>query len=198
MSRMKFKKHVLEFYNEFLVNTSINSSESVAWSSHNSQYKRFEVLYDIGVQDTDTILDLGCGLGHLVDFLRTKNYPIKNYSGIDINPNYIAYAIQRNEDAYFNLGEIFDVTNKHDYVIGSGVFTVLMSLDEIFEAMDAAYKICNKGMAFNFLTKDYLEIKGFNSFEPSEFYSIIAKRYQKTKLVEGYLENEDFTIYIYK
>lgn len=198
MSKTSYKQQILDFYNEFLDNTSINSPESVAWSSHKSQYRRFEVLYGIGVTEADTILDFGCGLGHMVDYLESIGYPVKNYTGIDINPSYIMFAIHRKPEAFFSVGEIYDVTQTYDYILGSGVFTVHMSLDEILNGIDYAFNIANKGVAFNFLTKDFMEIDGFNSFDPDEFYKLITDKYPKTKLVEGYLDNEDFTIYIYK
>ena len=198
MSKTNYKQEILDFYNEFLDNTSINSPESVAWSSHKSQYKRFEILYGVGVTNDDTVLDFGCGLGHMVDYLESIGYPIKNYPGIDINPSYIMFAIHRRPEAFFSVGEIYDVTQKYDYILGSGVFTVRMPLDEILNGIDHAFNLANKGVAFNFLTKDFLDIDEFNSFNPNEFYKLITDRYPNTKLIEGYLDNEDFTIYIYK
>jgi len=198
MLKTKFRKQILKFYNDFLLSTSINSPESVAWSNRESQYTRFNILCKIGLTKQDTILDLGCGLGHMVDYLEDKNFPINNYCGIDINPSYILYAIQRKPKANFYTGEIFDVQNKYDYVLGSGVFTVKMPLDEIFSAIDASLTICKKGVAFNFLNKEYLDIPEFNSFVPEEFYEMVKQRYNKTKMVSDYLGNEDFTIYIYK
>jgi|688.fasta_scaffold326270_4 SAM-dependent methyltransferase len=198
MLKTKFKKQILKFYNDFLLSTSINSPESVAWSNRESQYTRFDALFQIGVTENDSILDLGCGLGHMVDYLEQKNFSTKNYNGVDINPSYIIYAIQRKPGVNFSTGEIFDIQDKYDYILGSGVFTVRMPLDEIFSAIDASLNISKKGVAFNFLNKEYLDIPEFNSFVPEEFYALIKKRYTKTKLVLDYLGNEDFTVYIYK
>jgi SAM-dependent methyltransferase len=198
MLKTKFKKQILKFYNDFLLSTSINSPESVAWSNRESQYTRFDALFQIGVTENDSILDLGCGLGHMVDYLEQKKLSTKNYNGVDINPSYIIYAIQRKPGVNFSTGEIFDIQDKYDYVLGSGVFTVRMPLDEIFSAIDASLNIAKKGVAFNFLNKEYLDIPEFNSFVPEEFYTLIKKKYNKTKLVLDYLGNEDFTVYIYK
>lgn len=198
MSKTNFKKKIISFYNDFLMNTSINSSESVAWSTKNSQYTRFKTLFHIGVTEYDTILDLGCGMGHMVDYLKSLNYPTKNYRGIDINQNYITWAIQRNLNVNFSVGEIFDITDNFDYILGSGVFTVGMNLDEIISAIDYSFNLCNKGVAFNFLTKKYIDISEFNTFNPEDFYNLIKEKYKNTELVTGYLGDEDFTIYIYK
>jgi cyclopropane fatty-acyl-phospholipid synthase-like methyltransferase len=198
MLKTKYKDEIINFYQEFLDNTSINSSEAVAWSSRESQYARFKVLLDIGITESDTFLDLGCGLGHMVDYMKGEGMLVKNYTGIDINQNYVLYALHRNPGVKFLTGEIYDVTDRYDYIVGSGIFTVRMPLDEILAAIDKAFELCNKGVAFNFLNKDYLEIPEFNSFVPEEFHEIIKKRFSKTKLTTDYLINEDFTIYIYK
>ena len=73
-----------------------------------------------------------------------------------------------------------------------------MSINEIIEAIKYAYELSNKGVAFNFLTKDYIDDSEFNSFVPEELHNQIKKYFNKTNLVTGYLNNEDFTIYIYK
>lgn len=199
MSKTNFKKQILNFYNDFLLSTSINDPGSVAWTNKKSQYTRFDKLYEIGITENDTILDLGCGLGHMVDYLQQKKYPLENYRGIDINPNYIVYAIQRKPGVNFSTGEIFDVSDKFDYVIGSGVFTVQMPIEEVFAAINRSFELCNKGVAFNFLNKEYMDnIPEFNTFVPEEFYELIKTKFNKTKLVTGYLDNEDFTVYIYK
>ncbi len=198
MSRANFKKDILGFYNEFLFTTNINSSEAVAWSSQKSQYTRFEVLLNVGITNSDKFLDLGCGLGHMVDYLKQAGMSTKNYNGVDINPNYISYAIQRNSDVNFFTGEIYDVVDKYDYIIGSGVFTVNMTIVEMLSAIDKSFELCNKGLAFNFLNKSYVDILEFNSFVPEELYNLIKTKYNKTKLITDYLGNEDFTIYIYK
>ena len=201
MSKTNYKDGILEFYNNFLQYSDINNSEAVAWSSIESQIKRFEILLEIGVdKETSKILDLGSGLGHLVDYLKLNGYNISNYTGIDINPNYTFYSKLRNGDATFKTGEIFDLSEQFDYIIGSGNFTVRMPVEEIFTAISKAYELSTKGVAFNFLTYDFFggEDKDFNCFVPEEFFALVNKIYPKTKLVTDYLGNEDFTIYIYK
>jgi ubiquinone/menaquinone biosynthesis C-methylase UbiE len=198
MSVTKYKDEIISFYNEFLFNSNINDPGSVAWTNRETQHKRFDILFNIGIGDSDSILDLGCGLGHMVDYMLEKNKPILNYNGMDINFNYIVYAIQRHNSVNFSVGEIFNVNHKYDYIIGSGIFTVAMPLDDILLAIAEAYKYANKGLAFNFLNKEYCNIPGFNSFVPDELHSLINGIYNKTKLVTDYLGTEDFTIYIYK
>lgn len=201
MSKTSFKDDIVNFYNQYLGYCDINSSQAVAWSDKESQEKRFEVLLNIGVDKNDPkIIDLGCGLGHLVDFLKKTEYGTKNYIGIDINPHYIFFANLRHPDAEFRIGEIHDIKDNCDYVIGSGNFTVKMPINEIFDAISKAYSLASKGVAFNFLTDEFSDnVDGnFNCFNPEDFFSQVTKVYPKAKLITNYLGNEDFTIYIYK
>lgn len=202
MSKTNYKDDIIGFYNQYLGVSSLDSSEAVAWTTKESQEKRFEILLEIGVdKNNDTLLDLGCGLGHLVDYMKNNDYDIKNYTGIDINPHYIFFANKRNIDCRFIDGEIFDINDKYDYIIGSGNFTIKMPLDEVLNSINKAYTLANKGIAFNFLTDEFNGIgenDNFNCYNPENFIKIINEIYPKTRLVLDYLGNEDFTIYIYK
>ena len=199
MLKTKFKANITNFYNTYLKYYNINDSQVVGWTTKETQEIRFKVLMDIGVNKDDRLLDLGCGVGHLVHYLDKQKFnTINNYVGIDINPECIIHAKKTYPENTFFSGEIFDLKQNFDYIIGSGIFTVGMSRDEIINAIKQSYELCNKGVAFNFLTKDYVDDSEFNSFIPDEFYSEIKKYFNKTRLITGYLENEDFTIYIYK
>lgn len=187
-----------KFYNDFLEINPLKSAEAVAWSSEKTQLIRFEKLFDIGVTPEDTLLDFGCGLGHMVDFLETKNYPTSNYLGVDINPNYILYATQMHPNVKFKNSDIFGITDNFDYIVASGVFTVLTPLEYMFSAINKSFELCNKGFAFNALNEEYFQFEEFNTFNPNALYDKIKTEYTNVKLVDGYLDNEDFTIYIYK
>jgi cyclopropane fatty-acyl-phospholipid synthase-like methyltransferase len=203
MSKTNYKEQINSFYNEFFTQNRHNTLDpvNVAWSSKEAQYSRFKVLSDIGIDKDSTILDFGCGLGHYTDYLfsNVPDYNLKNYTGLDINQNYIDNCNHIRRGIRFICGEIFDLSESFDYVIGSGVFTVMMPKNEILEAIAKAYELSNKGVAFNFLTKDFLELPWVSSFNQNEFFQDeILPLYSNAKLVTGYYKNEDFTIYIYK
>ena len=199
MLKTKYKHIISKFYDHYLKYCNVNDSQIVAWTTKETQETRFNILYDIGIKSDDTVLDLGCGVGHLINFLKKQNFDtVNNYVGLDINQKYINHAKKLYPNHTFFTGEIFDISDNFDYVVGSGVFTVGMSINEIIEAIKYAYELSNKGVAFNFLTKDYIDDSEFNSFVPEELHNQIKKYFNKTNLVTGYLNNEDFTIYIYK
>ena len=56
------------------------------------QLYRFSLLADLGpISPDSSFLDVGCGLGHFCDFLRSHGWTGK-YTGIDINPDMIGAA----------------------------------------------------------------------------------------------------------
>jgi hypothetical protein len=130
--------------------------------------------------------------------MKIPDYNLTNYTGLDINERYIDTCNQLRRGIRFVHGEIFDLSESFDYVVGSGVFTVMMPKNEILGAIAKAYEICNKGVAFNFLTKVFIDLGWVSSFNPDDFYSEISALYPNTKLITNYYGNEDFTIYIYK
>lgn len=201
MLRIKYKDDIIKFYKEVFIEQSKGYDyESVGWSTKYTQVIRFEVLYNMVSNKNDVILDLGCGVGDMLEFLKDKNHNINNYIGIDINPTYISECLRKYPNNKFIVGEIFDLEGdeKIDYIIGSGIFTLNMDLPEIFSVINYALSITNKGIGFNFLTKDYVGNSPLNGFNPKDFKKFLDNFFDNVELVEGYLDNEDFTIFIKK
>ena len=58
------------FYNEKSQSYEMDSAEIVGWMDGKSnQLKRFQTLLDIGVKNGDSVLDFGCGIGHMVEYI---------------------------------------------------------------------------------------------------------------------------------
>ena len=70
-------------------------AKKVGWRSYESQLSNFEIAVNIIGLDwskVKNILDIGCGYGNLIEYLRTyKNYQGK-YTGIDLIPSFIEDA----------------------------------------------------------------------------------------------------------
>jgi trans-aconitate methyltransferase len=123
MSDEKYIKYNKEVYLSCLLKNTDNHL-SVNWGSKESQKKRFEVLMDINKDFIkSSVIDVGCGLGHLVDFLKDKNFQ-GVYYGIDVLQEMVDKAQRRHPDVVFKKQELWDCSDKsYDYVCMSGVFT---------------------------------------------------------------------------
>ncbi|HKO90489.1 MAG TPA: class I SAM-dependent methyltransferase, partial [Polyangiaceae bacterium] len=65
--------------------------QAVQWSSRETQHERFQVLSEL-VRPTDRIIDLGCGLGELLTWLRRERSFGGDYLGLDLVPEFVNHA----------------------------------------------------------------------------------------------------------
>jgi ubiquinone/menaquinone biosynthesis C-methylase UbiE len=187
---------IIGVYNMYLEDYPITTPMAVGWTDQETQRKRFKTLFGIGIEDNSSLLDYGCGLGHLNDYIANNNHNNIDYTGIDINHKYIVYANQLYPTKKFICSDIDKINEKFDYVIGSGVFTWFVGMDEVIRKIEMAYNMCNKGVAFNFLD-ERSGLSPLNLYNPENMVNRLS-HIAIPKLVQGYLENEDFTIYLKK
>lgn len=175
--------------------------EEQGWSREQAQFKRFDVLYNIGATKENTVIDYGCGLGHMIDFLKFKDHNTKEqYLGVDILDEFIATARKNYPEHKFVAGDIYSVTDNYDYVLASGVFTIKTSTQRMLDAISHAYSIVNNGVAFNLLHKEHaLSVNdNFVTYEPQMVLDILKPFYDNIEIIDNYLPKKDFTVYIHK
>lgn len=130
--------------------------EAMDWGSRASQATRFEVLAGLGFRSGDSLLDVGCGQGDLLDWLTTRGLE-PSYIGIDITPAMIAMARSRFPDARFELMNAADANNLGvlDFAVASGIFyrRQHQPFDYLCETVIRLYSLCRKGLAFNCLSR---------------------------------------------
>lgn len=105
----------------------------VGWASYNNQMQGFEVatnLDSISWSSINSVLDIGCGYGELVAYLREKKGFQGFYTGVDIVSRFVETAIQiyghdtRNN---FICGDILSCGSSlgfYDVVISMGTLSV--------------------------------------------------------------------------
>ncbi len=199
----QFKKYLIEntreeYYEEQhkrWVDTPYQKSPvAVGWlDGKQNQAKRFETLLNIGVQEGDSILDLGCGLGHMVEHLKKIGLNVR-YTGIDTNKNSIQQAYQFREATYIH-GTIFDIQEKYDWGLASGVFNIEFPKLEMLETINELLSKSNKGVAFNLLSSSANNSLKYENYTPEE---IVSHLKGDVSVVENYGVENDFTIYIKK
>ena len=107
--------------------------KTLGWSSTDQQYSRFRRFVDYIPRTNEcSILDFGCGFGDFAHYLSLSNIPVSLYTGLDLNPDLIKIANQRNDLQFptqFISGNIFDEStrrfvssNYYDITMAAGVF----------------------------------------------------------------------------
>ncbi len=136
------------------------SPEAVKARDAKQQYLRFKHLIDLAeINQEDSVLDIGCGSGELLTYLRKNNFN-GQYCGIDFIPSFVDHAnrvFESDDKAKFiNKNIISDKFNeKFDWVILSGVFNDRRDDSETFfyNTIKKMYETCTKGIVFNSLSK---------------------------------------------
>ena len=109
-----------------------------------------------------TILDLGCGLGHLLDFIESHaDHRHLRYVGLDISAKYLDAARARHRQHEFILMDVLEDDEQlpiFDYVVLNGVFNYRGPIERSDmlrywqQLMMTAYRHCRVGMAFNVMS----------------------------------------------
>ena len=126
--------------------------------------ERYALMLDV-VREPDTpasILDLGCGLAHMLDFMAcSSRYQHLRYTGLDISARYLAAARARHSEQEFLLMDVLAADESlpiFDYVVLNGVFNYRGTLEQERmveywrQLITVAYRHCRRGIAFNVMS----------------------------------------------
>ena len=163
-----------------------------------NQAKRFETLVDIGIESGDSVLDVGCGVGHLIDHFNNIGLDVQ-YTGLDTNRYAIEQAQKIYEDKTFIHGTLDVIDETYDWGLASGIFNYEFPKLEMLETVNQLVSKVDKGVAFNLLngSKKYSS-ESYEYYQPVEIFSALNRRGALCSVVQNYGIENDFTIYIRK
>ena len=181
----------------------------VKWGSAASQFLRFKVLCDIAPNIlTSRILDVGCGLGHLVDYLITQNFQ-GTYKGLDLVGEMVLNAQKRHPSYHFEVNDIDSIPLlksplppfckggevMYDYVLASGIFA-FSDWAHTTKMIEALFQRAKKGVAFNCLSTLEAERDPYLSYyDPMQVFDFCKTITPEVTMRADYLPN-DFTVYL--
>ena len=185
-----------EVYSRYIDDHDKNSIECVGWldGTENAQL-RFQKIYEGGIGDDDSVLDVGCGVAHFYHFMKNQGWTGK-YLGID--PNLAAIQLI-DEEINTKCGTIEDLDDsKHDWVVSSGVFNIGINESHAWWIIHNMIKRAEKGIVFNMLTHPY-QSKSYECYIPEEVETKLKEYdHRKIEIVDGYFSGEEeFTVYFY-
>ena len=139
-------------YSHYVKEYTKNQPECVGWmDGTENALTRNEKLYEAGILDEDSILDVGCGVAHFHEFLNNHAWKGK-YLGIDPNKEAIELI---DEDINVMCGTIEDLDEtKYDWVIASGVFNIGLQESLAFWTIHNMIVRAKKGVIFNYFAPD--------------------------------------------
>ena len=176
-----------------------HSPVAVGWlDGKTNQRTRFKTLLDIGVSSGDSVLDVGCGVGHLTEYLNNVDIKV-HYTGIDTNKNAIDQAKKVYTNLIFLHSSVKDIHETYDWALVSGVFNLEFPKEEMIETINELVSKVNKGVAFN-LMNGYIKNSNisYEFYQPVEILLYLNKFGARMSVVVDYGIENDFTIYIRK
>jgi SAM-dependent methyltransferase len=160
----------------------------VDWRDETSQHTRFEQLCKVIANPAGAVLDLGCGYGALLDFLRERGFS-GAYRGIDVAPEMVEAAAARHAGdgrASFETGSA--PQGAADYVIASGIFNVRQRRSDkewrsyVAATIAAMNQAAHRGFAFNCLTSysDPERMRGDLYYgDPCHYFDVCKRLYSR-------------------
>jgi SAM-dependent methyltransferase len=184
-------------YSKYVDSYSRNDEQCVGWlDGSDNSLTRFDKIYEGGIGNEDSILDVGCGVAHLHRYLKNQGWTGK-YLGIDPNKKAIDLIDEEIEAVHCTIEDLGKET-KWDWVIANGVFNLGLKEEHTFWIIENMISHANKGIIFNMLRAPYGDDK-YEAYVPNVVSSRLQQHeHKRIKIVEDYMdENCEFTIYFY-
>lgn len=180
-----FYHHALARYGE--------NAEGVHWRSTESQQIRFAVLRDLLPADLSrvSLVDVGCGLGHLHSFLTARNDLPRQYIGLDAVKAMVERARERTGCAVMHCDVLSDPLPEADWYLASGAMA-LLTHEETGLFIARCLGAARRGLVFNLLKGDHPSLT-FNYLMPEAIENLGAEMDVDVRFVEGYLSG-DFSV----
>lgn len=201
------KLDIIKNYYEPNLSENYPDYKILGWESREAQFQRFQILTDNIEMEGNKILDVGCGLGNLLEHLKTL-HKSTDYTGVDILENMIEQARKRHWGYNFLHLDLFSGDHfkegEFNTVYSSGIFNIHMGNNHDFltGAIKLFLKLANENVVFNLLHHHSPDKDGtYYYFHPCEVIKMIEELQDESiksiKIVEHYLKN-DFTIILEK
>jgi len=183
-----------------------DSAEALFWTK-GRQELRFEKLssFMYHAHDNFTVLDFGCGLAHLKEFLDAK-YKNYIYSGVDIVGDFIGASKNKYPNVEIDLIDTHkDVILEYDYIIASGVFNLLYTSNHdehkknVFNIIKHLFSKTKKALLIDFMHDkvDFIQDNNYHQNIP-ELYKFINEKVSKRFIIDQSYMPYEFSCAIYK
>jgi SAM-dependent methyltransferase len=84
---------VEDYYNRKIEKYTVTNIASLDWHTLEKHEKFLNKVFLRRLHSRiESILDIGCGTGRLIDYMTRKNIDFMNYEGVDVNKKFIQYA----------------------------------------------------------------------------------------------------------
>ena len=195
-NRTKFL--VQSVYTHYTDHYNKNQLEVVGWMDGSANALiRNEKIYEAGIENKDSVLDVGCGVAHFYYFLENQGWKGK-YLGIDPNEKAIKLIEDKIPSLCGTIDDILKYDHSYDWVLASGVFNLGLKELHTKWIIENMIKVAKKGVIFNMLVAPY-EDDNYVSYVPEEIKKWLEKfDHRQITIIENYMKKQsEFTVYFY-
>ena len=122
------------------------------------QILRFDALTQHFSGNSFSVLDYGCGLGHLKEYL-DQRFSKYDYYGVDLVPEFVNTVAVKYPDASIHLIKSYkEVSTPIDHVVISGTFNIIddinraVYVEQVYSSLKHLFGLARVSLAVNFMT----------------------------------------------
>jgi SAM-dependent methyltransferase len=190
-----------------------DSHLGVDWPKLEDVDKRYRVMLDIvkfarSNPPVATLLDFGCGAGHLLQYMQDHHIENLQYAGLDVSEKFVALCRSKFPGTKFHQADILDERTKlpeFDYIVMNGVFTEKreLSFDEMWQyfckMLVKTFAHAKVGVAFNVMSKAVDWERNDLFHMPADLLiNFTTKQLSRNFIIRNDYGLYEFTTYIYK
>lgn len=150
-------------------------------------------------------LDYGCGLAHQLDYFHKHGFNNLDYTGVEINNDFIIHSQKKYPASTFlNREDFIQSSTKFDYIGVVGTFNLIYSTKEkqkafVFEEMRRLWQRTDKILFINFMSTvvDYIQENAYHQ-EIGELYSFVSRELSRKIIIESDYLPFEYTVVIIK
>lgn len=191
---------VAKFYDK------LAEKKTVGYGAKVSQQVRFESFVKFVEHAPKSLLDVGCGSGDLLFFLKDRGWLPDRYVGVDVSPKMVEWTKER--IAELPIQKVVMVGNADtpqeppvEWVAGMGIFEIGTDQITLWETVRAMYARCTEGVAFTAIWKDPSKKKldqDETFFEPFALAKELREKLTERVAVDFSYAPHCYSVYMWK
>lgn len=187
-----------------------DSHLGVDWPNVKDAETRYQVMLEmIPAESNDiSVLDFGCGLSHLYEFIQRKSLNGIMYSGLDMSPRFIQVCRRKYPGVTYYCADVLRKDASvpmFDYIIANGVFTEKCGLSQdqmlnyFYRLLSRIFSKARKGIAFNVMST-YVDWEREDLFylAPQTVVDFVVRQLSRHFVIRNDYGLYEFTAYVYK
>ena len=163
-AQVKLYAQLVDHYEDCLARHG-DSHRGVDWPNPQDATTRYQVMLDVirSPDETISLLDFGCGAGHLCEYIQAQKLSQIKYAGLDLSAQFVTLATSKFPAHRFYQVDILAADAaalpSFDYIVLNGVLTekLAMSFNEMWDytqrLLRAVFAKARCGIAFNLMSK---------------------------------------------